>query len=457
MIDEFRLHNLFLQSVEAFERDDPHLSSLHGLPIVHPLDWWRGLGVERPGVFILTGGRQIGKSTSTKLLIRHALRDLGLPAAAILYLPCDSVVDHVHLVRILRHFLDSLPDKALPFLLVVDEVTFVKEWPRAIKALADEGRFRRGICVITGSDTALLRDAALAFPGRRGESETADFHLMPIPFGEYAELAEPALPGTEPARAERLHVLFRNYLVCGGYLRAINDLHAHGEVRPATYATFEQWVRGDFLKRGRSEATLLSVLLQAILDVGVSQVSYSGLTGRVGTVGKETVMDYCGLLERMDVLLVLQAYDQNRHRGSPKKARKFHFVDPFIRGTIRRWLAREGAPAGGDDEAPAVEACVAAHLRRAGPVYYFKGHGEIDAVSLAGGRPSFIEVKWSDRVRLADLAQLARMKEGVVLTRDVVEGAVEGVPAVPTPSFLHALAARARKSRHPPGCRTDGA
>jgi predicted AAA+ superfamily ATPase len=441
MIEEFRLHNRFHDSVDAFERDDPHLSSLRGLPIVAPLDWWRPLGLGRPGIYILTGGRQIGKSTSTKLLIRHALRNLGLPPAAILYLPCDSVVDHIHLVRLVRSFLDGLPEGTSPFLLVVDEVTFVKEWPRAIKALADEGRFRRGMCVVTGSDSALLRDAALAFPGRRGESETVDFYLMPISFGEYADLAEAALPETEPARAGRLHALFRNYLACGGYLRAINDLHTHREVRPATYATFEQWLRGDFVRRGKSESTLISVL-QAILDVGVSQVSYSALTGHVGTVGKETVMDYCGLLERMDILLVLQAFDQNRHRGFPKKARKFHLADPFIRGTIRRWLAREGAPAGGDQGSVVVEASVAAHLRRKGPVYYFKGNGEIDVVSLAGGRPRFIEVKWSDRLRPGDLAQLARMKDGVVLTRDVVEGAVEGIPTVPAPSFLHALTSR---------------
>ena len=53
------------------------------------------------------------------------------------------------------------------FLLIIDEVTFVKDWDRVIKALADEGLFEHGLCILTGSDCLILKEAAQRFPGRR--------------------------------------------------------------------------------------------------------------------------------------------------------------------------------------------------------------------------------------------------------------------------------------------------
>jgi predicted AAA+ superfamily ATPase len=49
---------------------------------------------------------------------------------------------------------------------------------------------------------------------------------------------------------------FERYLVHGGYLKAIND-HAHeGSIRAATLITYQEWVRGDVLKRGKQESDL---------------------------------------------------------------------------------------------------------------------------------------------------------------------------------------------------------
>ncbi len=128
---------------------------------------------------------------------------------------------------------------------------------------------------------------------------------------------------------QELNHYFKNYLLCGGYLRAINDLAQYGEITQGTFLTYEQWLRGDFLKQGKHEETLLA-LLRTLLQIGVSQISYSTLTQKMGLVAKETCIDYCRLLERMDVLFNLQAFDQNKKLGFPRKARKFHFFDPFI-------------------------------------------------------------------------------------------------------------------------------
>jgi predicted AAA+ superfamily ATPase len=420
--------------LERFKKDDPHLSKLQNCKFRHPLDWWRGVDWESPGIVILTGGRQIGKSTSTKLLMLDKIEKSGFAPEAVFYLPCDEISDMEHLSRVVRSFLDGLEIGA-GFLLIIDEVTFVRDWARSVKALADEGWFRKGFCVITGSDSDLLREAMNSFPGRRGESPNSDFHLEPLSFPEYLGLVTGSAPGMSGQDGESISAGFSRFLECGGYLKAINDLHMNGSVKPATYATFEQWIRGDFLKRGKSERTLLA-LLQALLETGPSQVSYSRLTERTGTVGKETVMDYCGLLERMGLIFELQSWDQNRHRGSPKKARKFHFSDPFIRHTVTGWLSRESMIDPKVDENASVESCVAAQYRRSAPAFYLKADGEIDLLLILDDGPAAIEVKWTDRIRQADLRQLKRAGRAIVLSRAGQPGVLENIRLYPLPEFL---------------------
>ncbi len=57
-----------------------------------------------------------------------------------------------------------------------------------------------------------------------------------------------------------LATFFKNYLQPGGYLRAINDLTEYNEITTATYVTYKQWIRGDFLKQDKNEDTSLAVL-----------------------------------------------------------------------------------------------------------------------------------------------------------------------------------------------------
>lgn len=435
MLEEYQKHNLFKDNIGRFESADPQLAPLRSLKLVHPMNWWSDVDWEKPGILILTGGRQIGKSTSTKLLIAHVLREKLFSASSIFYLPCDQIFDAGHLSRVVRFFLDAQESSHNRFLLIIDEITFVPEWDRVIKALADEGWFRRGFCVLTGSDSVILHESAMRFPGRRGTAAQVDFHLLPLSFHDFVGLVRPAVLREPAQHVDELFLLFQQYLQCGGFLRAINELHTGGEISAATYATFEQWIRGDCLKRRKNEVHLLA-LLHALLAIGVSQNTYSGLTERVGSMSKETLLDYCRLLERMDVLFTLQAFDQNSRRGFPKKARKFHFCDPFIRTTIARWLAREGFAVPTLDEAMHVEACVAAQYHRRLPSYYLKAVGEVDLVVVHDKKFLPIEVKWTRGLRPNDLSQLGKYSNAIVLTKQRDESVIDGIRAIPLPRFL---------------------
>lgn len=430
MLAPYSIHNQFKTSLKAFQQLDPHLHALSQLKYQYHPEWWTKLPLDTPGIYILTGGRQVGKSTSCKLLIKHCIEKNLFSKESILYLPCDEIYDASQLSRTIRLFLDTIPNNL--FLLIIDEITFVKDWDRTIKALADEGHFRNGLCLLTGSDTLILKEAAMRFPGRRGKAKQTDFHLYPLTFAEYVKLINDSGNVSET----KLQQYFQDYLICGGYLRAINDLAEYNEITEATFLTYEQWIRGDFLKKGKSEETL-QLIIHALLTVGVSQISYSSLTQKIGLISKETCIDYCRLLERMDVLFNLQAFDINKKQGFPRKDRKFHFTDPFIYQTLKYWLNREEFNSLQQNESNNVEACVASHCHRYGKTFYFKGQGEIDIIWLRNNKIEAIEIKWTNQLRPNDLKMLKQFNNTIILQKLPHSGHVDDIKVMPVYQFLY--------------------
>lgn len=429
MLTAYLPHNLFKNSVEDFINNDPQLHALNQLEYQYSPNWWAQLSFNVPGIYILTGGRQIGKSTSCKLLIKHCLLEKIFAPEDILYLPCDEIYDAKQLGQILRLFFDANANRM--FLLIIDEITFVRHWDRVIKSLADEGCFTRGMCILTGSDTLILKEAVMRFPGRRGKAAQTDFHLYPLSFSEYVHLKNTKSNFT-------LEKNFQDYLSCGGYLRAINDFAENGEVSQSTFLTYEQWIRGDFLRQGKREDYLLA-LLHALLTIGVSPISFSSLTQKIGMMSKETCIDYIKLLERIDVLIDLLAFDQNKQQGSPKKDRKFHFFDPFIQRTLYQWLLRDGLLNTFDFETSLVEACVASHCYRLGKTFYFKGNGEIDVIWLVENKMYPIEIKWSNQIRPNDLKILKQFSNSLILGKTAQTGSVDTVELLPVYQFLYEM------------------
>ncbi|NGX51754.1 MAG: hypothetical protein KR126chlam5_00037 [Candidatus Anoxychlamydiales bacterium] len=435
MLKPYEVHNQLTKGFKNFTKLDPHLSALSQLKYQYSADWWKELKLNIPGIYILTGGRQIGKSTSCKLLIKHCLQKKKIAPKNMFYLPCDEIYDAKELGQKIRFFLSQVTKKGL-FLLIIDEITFVKNWDRTIKALADEGLFNKGLCILTGSDTLILKEAAMRFPGRRGKASKIDFHIYPLTFFEYVSLRKQKSKITN----ENLLSFFEEYAHSGGYLRAINDFAENGIISESTFLTYEQWIRGDFLKQGKNEENLLQ-LLKALLTIGSSQISYSSLTQKIGLISKETCIDYLNLLQRMDVLINLQAFDQTKKTGFPKKARKFHFLDPFIYHTIFYWLKREGYLNSIESfqNSSLIEGLVASHCRRFGKTFYFKGQGEIDVIWLKEKLIQALEVKWSNQIKSNDLKMLKQFKNSTILGKSLSEGYIDHIKSIPLYKFLYSM------------------
>jgi uncharacterized protein len=144
-------------------KHDPNLKTLSEQPLVFHPPLLKHLPRTVPGIYTITGGRQIGKTTVLKLWMADLLSN-GIPPSRIAYLSGELIDDHHSLVRLLTDMLKEGKSESIAFVLV-DEVRYIREWDRGVKYLADAGLLRKAVLLLTGSDSAMLRDARSRFPG----------------------------------------------------------------------------------------------------------------------------------------------------------------------------------------------------------------------------------------------------------------------------------------------------
>jgi predicted AAA+ superfamily ATPase len=408
----FLPHNLHQQSsasqaLEAFQKNDPHLRQLNQLSFPYKSNLLGQFPISGPLILTLTGGRQVGKTTLLKQWMLQLLKN-EVPAGNIFYLTGDIIDDHHSLVRMINDLKADISAKDSWFL-IIDEITYIRDWDRGIKFLADSGVFENAVVMLTGSDHIILKEARARFPGRRGKSETRpDFHLSPLSFYDYVHLAEPKISSEMPSFQKKLFGHLTNYFIHGGFLTAINEYHQFGKISLSTYLTYTDWIRGDLLKKGKSEENLREVL-SAITKTYGSQVSWNSLSDHISIDHPQTVSDYIHILASMDVLYIQNALKEDKLSAAPKKAKKIHFTDPFIFRAVEKWLNTIET-----GESFIVESISVSHFARKFPTYYIKGDGEVDIAAVQGKSFLPVEIKWTDHISMSDLKQLKKYKNGEV-------------------------------------------
>ncbi len=428
MDPRFLAHNSHLINPKKFEQNDPQLAFLKTRKITYHWPLVKELPIKEAGIYTLEGGRQIGKTTLLKQWMAYLLKK-GVNPQAIAFLSGELIEDFQSLLHLLQFQIQEMPKKGMKYL-IIDEVSYIRDWDKAIKFAADAGMLRSTVLVLTGSDSSLIKEARARFPGRRGKADIVDFHLYPLSFREYVELI-----GTQ----KDLESSFKKYLIHGGYLTAINDLAMQGMIMPATLVTYSDWVRGDMMKRGKQESYLREII-QSIIKCYSSQVTWTTIANNLSIDHPKTVIDYLSLLESMDTILIQPALIEHKLTAAPKKARKISFRDPFIFHALRAWVEptqdiykNQILKTIEDPKLCSllVEACVANTYARYYPTYYIKGDGEVDIAYVDQGTFWPVEVKWANHLRSAELKQISKYKNGLILTKNDHPGVVGGIPTLP--------------------------
>ncbi len=453
-LEDFQIHNLFKYNISEFKARDAHLLRIAKLPFKYLSPLAQVSNFNEPGIYLVTGGRQVGKTTFLKQYILQLLEDKQVPAENILYLAGELINSHHILVRLIDQF--SKPD--LLQYLFIDEVNYIPDWDKGIKYLADAGLLEHTVVMLTGSDSLILRTAMQRFAGRRGKVDKVDYIFYPLSFKEFVLLKKPELRGlcelvnsiplTEKNALytkshDDLKSLLNDYLIHGGYLPAIANFWQEQTIYPGTLRTYIEWIMGDMLKFKKTEKHVFEVL-KGILTTYSSQISWHSLLKHLSIEHHKTVSDYCLLLQDIHVIYILEALNENTLMAAPKKNKKIYFQDPFIyhaaSACVHQTLSFEHVLTTMKDPTQVsalVEGVVISHCQRQCPTFYIKGaRGEVDVALIHGQRFLPIEVKWSTQLRDPDLSQIQSYPNGLILWNSEDISMFHQTPVIPVTRFL---------------------
>lgn len=341
---------------------DPHLRKLDESEIRLASPMAETVDLASPGIHVVRGPRQVGKSTELKLIVARAIADGGDPRAVV-YLALDLLEDQplAELARTVRQAKELVGHDGEAVLLLLDEVTALAGWQTALKALWDEGTIRGDVVVCTGSSAIdLRRGAAERLPGRRASG--ADHLVLPQSFADFARAVFPRLPespclsiadlATESGRAAlrdlrifgmELGRAFDLYLEFGGLPAAVAEagsgvLEPSPEVRRVLYDSLLKETQ----RRGAG-ATASQALLERVARSLGSKSSWSTMAremdvplSRQGKASHHTVRDYIELLAAGYFVFVVYFWRASSASNELSRDKKVFFGDPLLYTVTRQ-------------------------------------------------------------------------------------------------------------------------
>lgn len=460
---------------------DPHLTSLQAQPMRLAADLATSLDLRQPGIHVVRGPRQVGKSTDLKLLVERALTG-GVPARSVVYLALDLLQGrHLsELAATVRRALDLAAGES-PGLLLLDEVTAVEGWQTAIKALWDSGPIREEVVVCTGSSAIdLQRGTAERLPGRRRGG--LDHLVLPQSFAAFAHAVNSDIPvsprltvadihGTEGQALLRemrvyaapLQSALEKYLRFGGLPAAVAEAAAgaHEPSREVRRVLYDSLVR-ELQRKGASVAAAHALLERVVRSLG-AKISWSAMAremdvplgrspGGSGRPSHQTVRDYVELLAGGYFLFVTYYWRTGSETNEQSRDKKVYIADPLL-----HTIALDGAPGLALDTPALVESTIGmALLRSYEPderlletfvlperlhIWQTARGGEIDFVCGPRRELDVVEVKYRTNPSRSAAAAAARAHPGrpVLMATKNTQLTAERYTLLPVHALLWAL------------------
>ncbi|MFQ6094393.1 MAG: ATP-binding protein [bacterium] len=456
---------------KAFIQMDPKIKEFNAQNLRHHPSLLAEFDLSSFKIYTLRGPRQVGKTTTVKLLIRKLL-DEGKSPASIFFYSCDNLDDYHDLIDLLETYRSWLKKRGTqePLICVfLDEVTTLPDWQRGIKYLADQGSLEDTVMILTGSNAIDLRKGVERLPGRRGRGVDLDKILLPLSFQEYLKLIKPAFFNQITSREKTgqgllsrltsqliylkdLQLLFDGYLLSGGFPRAINAAQDETGLSFDVYEVYRHWIRGDMAKLGKSERTARQIIGE-LLKAQTTALGWETIARKTDVASHKTVAEYVEALEDFFVLKVLYQVDMSSKLPKVKKYKKIYLLDVFILWSLWGWIENWPDPLekakilveDANVKGKLVEIAVANHLfgifdRKewtSSRVYFWRDAGEIDFLVKVESGLLPIEVKHQKEVDFRDFKSIQKLgfRRGILISQNVLEKQ-DGFFIIPLELFL---------------------
>lgn len=382
--------------------------------------------VEDTGVrraVVLMGPRRVGKT----VLIHHAIARL---LAAKYYAPREigyasldqPLYARLSIEEIAGEIREASGSREGPRALFLDEIQYLADWERHLKAFVDAHPGIR--CIVSGSAAAALRLKSM----ESGAGRFTDFLLPPLTFYEFLDLQD--IDGLVETKDDtefqttdlsKLNHHFIDYINFGGFPEAISS--------PAVRSDLSRYIGADIVDKvllrdlpslyGIQDVQELNALFMTLVFNTAEEVSLGDLSQRSG-VTKPTLKRYLEYLEAAFLIKIVHRIDRNAKRFKRTTSFKVYVTSPALRCALFGPVAADDPEMGSVAET----AVFAQWFHSDRDLHYARWRGgEVDIVHLdRRQRPTWcVEVKWSDRYvdnphRLKGLAEFARLHPDSTLT-----------------------------------------
>ncbi len=292
----------------------PHLEILKQNPFIFSIDFGLKRLPQEPGIIMLRGARQYGKSTWLEQNLKTTIEKYG-PGSA-LYLNGDDIRNEVELFNAIKKTTDLFDPSKKIKRLFIDEITAVKEWQYAVKRCADSGYIRDVLVITTGSKASELRRGTERLPGRKGKLPRTSFYFTPVSYSEFKRVCGNHLGNNT----------LNTYLISGGCPVACSEFASHRRIPEYIPEMIRDWIYGECAAGGRQRSSLLAVI-ETIIRYGGNPCGQTKIARESGLANNTVAAGYIELLQDLMCIGTAYAWDYSKNIMLRRKPCKYHFVN----------------------------------------------------------------------------------------------------------------------------------
>ena len=295
----------------------PHLDQLKNAPYLFQIDFGlRELPIE-PGILLIRGARQYGKSTWLEQQIYSTIQQFG-PATAY-YLNGNHILSADALEEAIDKLCGAYQKDATVRRLFIDEITIVPKWEIVLKRMADRGKLKNILLVTTGSKATDLRRGVEKLPGRKGKLSRTTYLFTPISYREFKHQCGKVLGDkTLPA-----------YMLSGGSPIACTELATTGVIPEYVIELVRDWIDGEITASGRSRIAAMNVL-NVLYRFGGTPVGQAKLAREAGLANNTIAANYIEILHDLGSVIPAYPWDKDRKHLILRKECKYHFANLLV-------------------------------------------------------------------------------------------------------------------------------
>ncbi|MGD9152970.1 MAG: AAA family ATPase [Gammaproteobacteria bacterium] len=306
-------HNLARGELD-FPSMFPHLVSLKESPYVFDVDFGLKELPEQPGILLIRGPRQYGKSTWLEAEIFNTVKKFG-PATAY-YLNGENILSADLLEEKISELLPVFSKQAPVRRIFIDEITAIPQWEIALKRMVDRGQLSRVLVITTGSKATDLRRGAEKLPGRKGKLARTNYLFTPISYREFHRKCSADL-GRNTLMA---------YLLSGGSPIACSELACKKIIPEYVIELVRDWIDGEMAFSGRSRIALLNIM-RVLFRLGGTPIGQAKLAREAGLANNTVAAGYIEMLNDLGCVVPAYPWDQHKKILILRKQCKYHFTN----------------------------------------------------------------------------------------------------------------------------------